>query len=102
MHRFLRYTLFPAAALAAGCASQPPAASMTLTPAPCETCIYGVPEYSYGSPYPYYPVIAVPVYPVTVPPPPVQKPPVTPPPPPKIRVRAPVERPCPKSDKVCP
>lgn len=99
MHGSLWYAVF-AAALAAGCASRPPAASMTLTPEPCETCVYGVAEYSYGGPYPYYPVIAVPVYPVTVPPPPVQKPPVSPPPKPQTRPLP--EKPCPRSGKACP
>lgn len=104
------------AALAAGCASTPPAPAMALTPVPCTAgpdpypaaCGGEVPDYysGYGTPYTYYPVF-VPVYPivVTLPPPVKPTPPPVPPPsppPPKIHRPAPRERPCPKGAAICP
>ena len=98
-------TALPCLAILAlvACASTPTGASMTVTPLPCSAdygCAGEVPDYSdaYGSAYAYYPVL-VPVYPIVAQPAP---PLPSPPPAPKIHIRAPVERPCPKADKPCP
>ena len=103
-------TLLAALALTA-CASTPPT-GMTVTPVPCGDpdygCSTGITDYSgdYSTTY-AYPVL-VPVYPIAVapsPPSPPVKPPSPPPPsppPPKIRIRPPVEHPCPKGGTSCP
>ena len=112
----LRIALLLLAALVlCACASAPPAASMTLTPVPCGEnpgydCAGEIPDYSdvyYGTAYANYPVL-VPIQPIVTPPPapvpvkPLPPPLPSPPPAPKVRLRPPLERPCPKSSKVCP
>lgn len=107
----MRTTLSILAILAlAACASTPPAPGMAITPVACDPSQnpYGceAADYSdsYGTGYAAYPVL-VPVYPIAVapPPPPVKPPPPPPPPPPpKIRVRPPIEKPCPKGGTSCP
>ena len=102
------FTLLAALALAA-CASTPPT-GMTVTPVPCGDpdygCSAGITDYpdDYSTTYAY--PILVPVYPIVVAPsPPPVKPPSPPPPsppPPKIRLRPPVEHPCPKGGTSCP
>ena len=100
------FTLTTALAVVA-CASTPQA-GMTLTPVACADPDYGcsgeVADYSESYGTAYYPVL-IPAYPIALPPAAPTtplKPPPPPPPPPKIRVRLPVEKPCPKGGTSCP